>query len=326
MNLISLFAGCGGLDLGFKQEGFHIKVANENNLLIASTYAMNHFESPIINDDIRNVKNDDFPNNIIGIIGGPPCQSWSEAGSQKGIEDPRGKLFYEYIRILKAKKPKFFLAENVKGMLFDKNSEALQNILVAFNDAGYDVFYKLLNASEYGVPQDRLRLIFIGFRKDLGIQYVFPETTGELCTLKDVIYDLKDSAICAKEKNMTNGRLSILNHEYFIGGFSSRYMSRNRVRGWDEQSFTIQASGRHAPIHPQANPMIKTGKDDYIFDPDSKYPYRRLTVRECARIQTFPDHFNFGYDKVDDGYKMIGNAVPPKFANVLAKSIRKHLL
>ena len=98
-------------------------------------------------------------------------------------------------------------------------------------------------------------------------------------------------------------------------------MSRNRVRTWDEPSFTIQASGRHAPIHPQANTMIKVGKDEFMFDPASQYPYRRLTVREAARVQTFPDDFVFEYDNVGDGYKMVGNAVPVTFAKILAQSI-----
>ena len=110
-----------------------------------------------------------------------------------------------------------------------------------------------------------------------------------------------------------------------IGEFSSMYMSRNRVRSWKEQSFTIQAGGRHAPIHPQANKMIKVDKDKRIFDPESPKPYRRLSVRECARIQTFPDDFIFKYKKINDGYKMIGNAVPVKLAEAIALQIKKYL-
>ena len=111
------------------------------------------------------------------------------------------------------------------------------------------------------------------------------------------------------------------NHEYMIGGFSSIYMSRNRVRNWHEPSFTIQASGRHTPIHPQANKMIHVGKDKFIFDPNSEYPYRRLSVRECARIQTFPDDFIFSYQNIAAGYKMIGNAVPVQLSYILAQKI-----
>lgn len=107
-----------------------------------------------------------------------------------------------------------------------------------------------------------------------------------------------------------------------IGGFSSIYMSRNRVRSWDEQSFTIQAGGRHAPIHPQAPKMEFVEQNHRILVPGKEHLYRRLSVRECARIQTFPDNFVFYYDKVAAGYKMIGNAVPVKLAEFLAKCIK----
>lgn len=117
----------------------------------------------------------------------------------------------------------------------------------------------------------------------------------------------------------------IANHEYMIGGFSTMYMSRNRVRSWDEPSFTIQAGGLHAPIHPQAPKMLFVEKDKRIFVPEQAHLYRRLTVRECARIQTFPDDFIFKYENVGDGYKMVGNAVPVNFAYHLAKKIEADL-
>ena len=131
----------------------------------------------------------------------------------------------------------------------------------------------------------------------------------------------------ALEKNHANdpSTLEIPNHEVMNGAFSTIYMSRNRVRSWDEPSFTIQAGGRHAPIHPQAPKMIKVAKDDQIFVPGKEDLYRRLSVRECARIQTFPDNFIFKYDRVGDGYKMIGNAVPVEFARHLADKIAKDI-
>ena len=115
------------------------------------------------------------------------------------------------------------------------------------------------------------------------------------------------------------------NHEYMNGGFSTIYMSRNRVRGWDEVSFTIQAGGRHAPIHPSAPKMKFIEQNVRIFKPGHEHEYRRLSVRECARIQTFPDGFIFKYTNIADGYKMIGNAVPVEFARVLALSIKDTL-
>lgn len=112
---------------------------------------------------------------VDGIIGGPPCQSWSEAGSLKGINDERGQLFFDYIRILKDFKPKFFLAENVSGMLADRHSIAVKNILEMFDETGYDVSFTLVNAKDYGVAEERKRVFYIGFRKDLNIKFGFPK-------------------------------------------------------------------------------------------------------------------------------------------------------
>lgn len=320
MNIISLFSGAGGLDLGFKKAGFHIVWANEYDKTIWETFEKNH-ATPLDKRDIRSIPSDEIPD-CDGIIGGPPCQSWSEAGAQRGIDDSRGKLFYEFIRILKDKHPKFFVAENVSGMLADTHREAVQNILKHFESAGYNVTVNLVNAANYDVPQDRNRVFYIGFRKDLDVLYRFPEPLEYKITLKDAIYDLKDSAIKAQDKNKTNGdACAVPNHEYMNGGFSTIYMSRNRVRDWDEQSFTIQAGGRHAPIHPQAPKMLLVEKNKRIFVPGKEDLYRRLSVRECARIQTFPDDFRFYYTDVADGYKMVGNAVPVMLAYHVAKSI-----
>lgn len=322
MNIISLFSGAGGMDLGFKKAGFHIVWANEYDKTIWETYEKNH-DTPLDKRDIRNIPSAEIPD-CDGIIGGPPCQSWSEAGAQRGIEDSRGKLFYEFIRILKDKRPKFFVAENVSGMLADLHKEAVQNILKHFENAGYYVTVNLANAANYDVPQDRKRVFYIGFRKDLDIRYNFPKPLEYKITLKEAIYDLKGCAIKAQDKNKTNGdNCTVPNHEYMNGGFSTIYMSRNRVRSWDEQSFTIQAGGRHAPIHPQAPKMLFVEQNKRIFVPGKEELYRRLSVRECARIQTFPDSFIFYYTDVADGYKMVGNAVPVMLAYYVAESILK---
>lgn len=324
MKIISLFAGAGGLDLGFEKAGFEIVAANEFDKTIWATYEKNH-TAPLIKGDICAIPSSDFPE-CDGIIGGPPCQSWSEAGSLRGIEDPRGQLFYEYIRILKDKKPKFFLAENVKGMMANRHSEAVEGIVEQFEDAGYDVFIKLVNAADYGVAQDRKRVFYIGFRKDLNVKFEFPEPYDYKLTFKDIIDDLKETAIPALPKNKSNGdACKVMNHEYFIGAFSTIFMSRNRVRGWDEPAFTVQASGRQAQLHPQAPKMVKVDKNDCRFVEGQEDMYRRITVREAARVQGFPDDFEFIYTDVNNGYKMIGNAVPVELAYAMANQIKKHL-
>ncbi len=326
MNIISLFSGAGGLDLGFEKAGFKTIWANEYDKEIWETYENNFPNTKLDRRSIVNIPSNEIPD-AIGLIGGPPCQSWSEAGKLKGIDDHRGQLFFEFIRILRDKKPLFFLAENVSGMLANRHKDALENIKNHFIDSGYNLSFKLLNAKEFHVPQDRKRIFFIGFRKDLNITFKFPEGFSKKRFLKDVIWDLKDNVLPAKEKNYTNGNsCKVSNHEFMLGGFSSMFMSRNRVRSWDEPSFTIQAGGRHAPLHPQAPKMQFIEQNKRIFVPTKEHLYRRLSIRECARVQTFPDNHKFYYKNLSAGYKMVGNAVPPNLAYYLAKSIYEQLI
>lgn len=327
MNVVSFFAGAGGLDLGFQRAGFNVKWANEYDREIWETYEKNHIHTILDKRSIVDIPSNEVPD-CDGIIGGPPCQSWSEAGSKRGITDKRGQLFFEFMRILADKQPKFFLAENVSGMLLPAHRSALENIKEMFKDCGYELSFELLNAADYGIPQDRKRVFFVGYRKDLGIKFEFPKptTAKDKINLRKAIGDLQDSAIPALQGNYTNGELcKIPNHEYMIGGFSSMFMSRNRVRTWDEVSFTIQAGGRHAPIHPQAPKMKFIEQNLREFEKGKEELYRRLSVRECARIQTFPDNFTFHYNNVVAGYKMIGNAVPVRLAQVVAKKIFEDL-
>jgi DNA (cytosine-5)-methyltransferase 1 len=324
VKIISLFSGAGGLDLGFEKAGFKTIWANDFDRAIWETYKANF---PKVKFNIRNISDisvDEIPP-ADGIIGGPPCQSWSEAGARRGINDKRGQLFFDYIRILKEKNPKFFLVENVSGILRPKNYDAFINFIKCFEDCRYNVSWQLLNANDYNVPEERHRVIIIGYRKDLKKQFVFPKPHDYKPILKDAIFDLPE-AVPAQKYNKTNGdKLKIGNHEYMIGGYSTIYMSRNRVRSWDEPSFTIQAGGRHAPLHPKAPKMLFVEQNKRIFVPGKEKLYRRLSVRECARIQTFPDYFIFKYLDVGDGYKMVGNAVPVELAYNLAKAIKKDL-
>lgn len=326
MKIVSLFAGAGGLDLGFERAGFDVVWANEYDKEIWETYEKNHQGTILDKRSITEIPTIEIPE-CDGIIGGPPCQSWSEAGALRGINDKRGQLFFDFIRILHDKQPLFFLAENVSGMLIGRHSEALSNIKKMFADAGigYELSFDMLNAHNYNVPQDRKRVFFIGIRKDLGFKFEFPESCSNKLTLKDVIDDLKDNVVAASGTNKANPECTVTNHEYMKGGFSPIFMSRNRVRKWDEQSFTIQAGGRQAPIHPQAPLMEFVEPNIRKFAEGKEHLYRRLSVRECARIQTFPDGFIFYYNSIATGYKMIGNAVPVNLANILAKSIREQL-
>ena len=183
MKLISLFSGCGGLDLGFKMAGFEIPVANEFDKTLWETFEANHKDTHLIGVDVRQVTLADITQflnledgeELAGIIGGPPCQSWSEAGALRGIEDARGQLFFEYIRILREFRPKFFLAENVRGMLANRHSEAVKNIIEMLKGSCYNVNVYRANAKDYGVAQERKRVFYIGFRDDLNLNFTFPE-------------------------------------------------------------------------------------------------------------------------------------------------------
>lgn len=332
MKIISLFSGCGGLDLGFEKAGFDVPVANEFDKSIYETFKINHPKTHLVEGDVRNINKEDLEpyigDEVDGIIGGPPCQSWSEAGSLRGIEDERGQLFFDYIRILKEFKPKFFLAENVSGMLSDRHNKAVKNILNLFDKAGYDVTMTLVNAKDYGVAEERKRVFYIGFRKDLNIEFVFPKGStvddDKKITLRDTIWDLQFNAVPAGEKNHHNSE-AINNNEYFKGAYSSIFMSRNRVKSWDEQGYTVQASGRQCQLHPQAPKMVKCGINDCRFAPGYEHLYRRMTIREVARIQGFPDNFKFIYKDTNNAYKMIGNAVPVNLAYEVAKAIKLFL-
>ncbi|MDP3918331.1 MAG: DNA cytosine methyltransferase [Nanoarchaeota archaeon] len=321
LTVASFFSGCGGLDLGFKKAGFKITFANDYDRDIWETFEKNH-NLTIDRRSIRDIDSKEVPD-CDGIIGGPPCQSWSLAGTMKGLNDNRGKLFYEYIRIIQEKNPKFFVAENVAGILSSTHKPEFDKIINKFDEIGYNVEYKLVNAKDFGVPQDRKRVIVVGYRKDLNKTFSFPNLLKKKVTLKDSIFDLSPS-LPALEKNKPNNNLVVPNQEYMIGSFSTIYLSRNRRRDWKDVSFTIQAGGRHAPLHPSSPEMIKIGKDEWKFN-GNKSKIKRLSIRECARIQTFPEDFIFHYDNVSKGYKMIGNAVPVNLAKVIAKKIYSDL-
>ena len=340
LRVASLFSGAGGLDLGFERamdgRGFHVVWANEYDKTITPTFRKNFPNTKLVEGSIANLTSNELEDGkhsllpsagpegaVAGLLGGPPCQSWSEAGARRGSEDPRGQLFFEYIRILRLLRPAFFLAENVSGILFKRHNKALTRILEEFRLSGYNVYYSKLNAVDFEVPEDRERVIFIGFRSDLPLKqpFTFPEPIKRKKTL-EVIRKWKSTARPFDSKNREKKQ-----NEWMEGGFSPIFLSRNRVRGWDEPSYTIQATARHAPLHPDAGKMVKVGADRFKFAPgaEKKGLVRRLTVREAAEVQTFPSNFTFEYMNVVNGYKMVGNAVPVKFAEHLGQAIYNYL-
>lgn len=325
--IVSFFSGCGGLDLGFEQAGFHVVWANEFDTHCRATYIRNHPDTEFVLDDICNIDPVTIPD-CDGFIGGPPCQSWSVGGKQKGLDDERGQLFLNYIELINAKKPKFFVIENVKGMLDDKFKIVFDDFVSRLDNAGYVVQWSLLDAVNYCIPQNRERVFFVGFRKELRIKYEFPVPTSiKPITLEQAIGDIKENPRCFygsmtsySDKEFDN-RSRYPNHDVLASKFGSFYYRGNRRRGWQQPSFTINATAAFAPLHPSSPKMVYYGHENWNFQKDKLDKYRRLSVRECARIQTFPDNFIFEYEDIKDAYKMIGNAVPPRFGKEIAKSV-----
>lgn len=392
--IASLFSGCGGLDLGFIQAGFEVVWANDFFKEAVETYKAN-IGDHIVYGDITEIPSSEIPNDIDIVLGGFPCQGFSVANTKRSMEDERNFLYLELIRLIKDKNPKYFLAENVKGLLSMQKGKVMEMIMDDFKALGYEVEYRLLKASDYGVPQNRERVVIIGNR--LGLKNPFPKKThGEEKTLfdynlkpyvavKDVVGHLSDARarVCSfnlKGKTIHNhnartnvadkfwGRKHKVNQhdicdylkywrnksgwttkkvdEHFgyahtaghwfrkdnnsgsipnpkdwwklkkILGFDDKYdkavtelelkeikfEQSLRINNWDRPSDTITATGPE--IHPNKE--------------------RRMSVRECAIIQTFPDDFVFK-GSIGNMYKQIGNAVPVLLANRLAVGIKKEL-
>ncbi|MEI4619839.1 DNA cytosine methyltransferase [Bacillus cereus] len=308
LTVVALFAGAGGLDTGLEMAGFNVIWANEFDKDACETYIANHPHTFVERGDVRKVSK--FPKADV-VVGGYPCQGFSLAGNRL-ITDDRNYLYKEFLRCLRQAEPKFFIAENVKGLLTLADGKVLEAMIEEYREEGYVVEAYLVNAKNYGVPQDRERVFIVGVREDIDFTYELPEPThGEGCakpyvTLQDAIGHLKPTEIGECDES----------------GFSPRYLSRNRKRNWNEVSFTIQASGRHAPLHPSGEPMIKLGKDKWILPETSEH--RKLSYVECALIQTFPPNYIWK-GSLSSKYKQIGNAVPCLLGKAISKPIADYL-
>ena len=294
---VSLCCGAGGLDLGFEQSGFRTLWANDFDRDACKTH-QNWSKAKVICGDISKINAKDIPDSDI-ILGGFPCQGFSLSGPRK-IDDTRNILYKHYVRIVREKEPKIFVGENVKGLLTMANGQIFEAIKAEFSECGYDVYSQLVNARDFGVPQDRERVMIVGFRKDLNIKnFEIPVPTNMKMTMREALAGMPEPP-----------EDEVCNQPY-----SSRYMSRNRKRNWDEVSYTIPAMAKQVTIHPSSPDMKKIGKDLWEFGEGGVT--RRFSWREAAAIQTFPRDLEFCGDLVSK-YKQIGNAVPVKLAAYVA--------
>ncbi len=304
LSMVSLFSGAGGLDIGFENCGINTIWANDINNDACETHKL-WSKATVIHGDIAKIDFSEIPKADI-ISGGFPCQGFSLAGPRK-IDDKRNVLYKYFVKLVEEKKPYVFVAENVKGILTLGEGMIIEAINEDFSSRGYNVYPTLVNAANYGVPQDRWRVIMIGFRKDLKVSnYEFPKPFIKKVTLYDALHNLpepKQSDICQ-------------------GAFSSRYMSRNRKRNWSEVSYTIPAMSKQVTLHPSSPDMKKIGDDNWVFGAGKT---RRFSWQEAAAIQTFPQNMQFA-GNLTSKYKQIGNAVPVKLAEVIATSIKETLL
>lgn len=301
---VSLFCGAGGLDMGFDRAGFKTIWANDMDANACKTH-QNWSKATVVCGDISKVDYAAIPVSDV-ILGGFPCQGFSLSGPRK-IDDSRNVLYKHYVKLVLQNKPKAFVGENVKGLLTMGDGKIIDAIVADFAECGYDVYCKLVNAKNFGVPQDRERVIIVGFRQDLHVRdFELPDTNGQAMTLREAIGNMPQVKPC----------------DVCDAPYSSRYMSRNRKRGWDDVAYTVPAMAKQVTLWPGSPDMKKLDKDLWAFGDEGTT--RRLSWREAAAIQTFPTDLEFSGD-LTSIYKQIGNAVPVKLAEFVANYIRPYL-
>jgi len=317
--VISMFSGAGGLDMGFHNKGFRILWANDFAKDACDTYD----KWANYNEDGTRKKEEDctiiecgditkldlttvLPGIEVDVIlGGFPCQGFSLAGPRQ-VDDSRNILYRHFVEMVRIKNPKVIVAENVIGIKTLGDGAVFDKIIEDFSELGYTMSAPTVNAKNFGVPQDRMRVIFIGIRNDIcnGGAYIFPEGDPKIITLREAL------------KNI--GEVDM--NDVCQAAFSSRYMSRNRKRDYEDVSFTIPAMAKQVPLSPCSEGMVFKDVDQFEFVGTN----RRLSYREAAAIQTFPLDMEFCGD-LDSKYKQIGNAVPVKLAEAIATEVYKIL-
>lgn len=325
LNMISLFSGAGGMDLGFEKENFNTVFSLEYDKVFASTYIKNFPKNKLFIRNIKSFSNEEIQKeisnkNIDVVIGGPPCQGFSKAGNigRMFLDDERNYLFLEYVRFVAQVKPKIFVLENVAALSTHHRGSTIKSIIKEFNSLGYHTKFWVINAADYGIPQDRRRVFIIGSIYD--DQYEFPKhRSNEKVTIKDAINDLPilssgESSDFPNHVAMNHTSQMLEKMSYVTDG-GNRMDIPESIR---PKSGDIRKYVRYNSDKPS---FCVTGDMRKIFHYSQN---RALTNRELARIQTFPDDFIFLGSSIAI-QQQIGNAVPPKLASIVAASIREYL-
>ena len=305
MKIVSLFSGAGGLDLGFKMAGHEIIWANDLYKDAVDTYREN-LGNHIVFEDITKIETNNIPDCDI-VIGGFPCQGFSVANMKRTTEDSRNELYKQLIRVIDAKKPKFFLAENVKGILSLEKGRVIEMIMNDFSALGYTVKKKVLNAANYGVPQTRERVIIVGVRNDLDFVYNYPSEThnsdGSNGLKKWV--SVSEALSHLPDPDMPN---SVLNHDYSKYKIKFNGYLGHRKLNPDKPAPTVTARG--------------DDKGGVVILPHPNAE-RRMSCREVATVQSFPINYKFMGNR-SSVYRQIGNAVPPLLGYVVANVFNEY--
>jgi DNA (cytosine-5)-methyltransferase 1 len=323
--IVDLFAGAGGLSEGFREAGFDVVWANDHIPVFCETYRRNHPKTLVFCGDIREINADKIKNDISGrnvdvVIGGPPCQGFSIAG-RRDINDPRNSLFMEFVRMVDGLKPKYFVMENVPGILTmatAKNENVVEIIEKEFEKIGYKMKYKKLRAADYGVPQKRQRVIFIGTNTGKPISHPIPTHSEK--PFVTVNGNKIEKWVPVKSMLLPKNKVEkkFFHTQKMIEGFVKR-KARNSKNG---HGFGWQILDPEKPSYTISARYWKDGSDALVKYSDNEV--RMLTPLECARIQTFPDNYVFAGSKRDQ-YTQIGNAVPVLLAQAIAKTVKKSL-
>ena len=341
--IIDLFCGCGGLSKGFEMAGFEPMLAIDMWEDAVKTYNHNHSKPVAVCEDIHNWSNEYLEEiakkrEVVGVVGGPPCQGYSTVGT-RDVNDPRNHLYLEYCRVVEILKPDFFVLENVKGLTTLAGGAFRDDIIKRFGDLGYEISYEVINAAQYGVPQNRWRVFFVGIR---GRKFVFPKPNKKELTCADALSDLPKPTLQdgldsiyeytsdpqnSFQKRMRKNSNCVFNHQVTMHSDQTVQIIKMIPDGgsikdlpsefWEVRKYN-KAFERMSSNRPSNT--VDTGHRNYFHYSENRIP----TVRENARLQSFPDAFEFLGSKTSQ-YKQVGNAVPPLLAYAVAKEIKKQV-
>lgn len=320
---IEVCAGCGGLSSGFIEAGLKPLLINEIDKTFCKTLRKNHPGMNIVEGNMIDLDLKSYNGKVDVLQGGVPCQSFSQAGERKGLDDPRGKLIVHFNKLINDCEPRIFLVENVKGLTTHNKGETLKSILNLFENNGkYKVYHKVLNAKDYEVPQKRERILIIGVHSSISKTFTYPEKSNKIVLLKDVLSDVPSSIGASYPEHKANVMKLVPQGGCWVNlpkDIQKNYMGeKSLAAGGGKRGIARRLAMNEQSLTLTTSPCQKQTERCHPIE------NRPLNVREYARIQTFPDSYVFE-GSMGNQYKQIGNAVPIKLAIAMGKQIKQFL-